>query len=98
VKKWRVYFNRRREAPQVWSVDEGDQTSEVNVQWVAFRSISFDRSSFAADIPEAEADTKPAAWFEFEATAIFSGGGVTFTGAPGILPALRVRALGDQLP
>lgn len=28
---FRVYFNRKREAPQVWSIDEGDQSTEVNV-------------------------------------------------------------------
>lgn len=28
---YRIFFNRRAEAPQVWSVDEGDQTSEINV-------------------------------------------------------------------
>lgn len=31
---WRIYFNRHREAPQVWSIDQGDQSSEVNVQKV----------------------------------------------------------------
>lgn len=28
---WRAYFNRHREAPQVWSIDEGSQETEVNV-------------------------------------------------------------------
>jgi hypothetical protein len=26
-----TYFNRHREAPQVWAIDEGDQSSEINV-------------------------------------------------------------------
>lgn len=30
-KTFRVYFNRHAEAPQVWSVDEGTQETEVNV-------------------------------------------------------------------
>lgn len=28
---YRIYFNRKAEFPQVWSFDEGDQTSEVNI-------------------------------------------------------------------
>lgn len=28
---YRVYFNRKAEAPQVWSFDEGEQTTETNV-------------------------------------------------------------------
>jgi len=28
---FRVYFNRKREAPQIWSIDEGTQATEVNV-------------------------------------------------------------------
>ena len=28
---YRVYFNRKAEAPQVWSTDEGSQTTEINV-------------------------------------------------------------------
>ncbi|HEY1808862.1 MAG TPA: hypothetical protein VGG42_09885 [Acidobacteriaceae bacterium] len=31
-KSFRAYFNRKSEAPQVWSVDEGTQESEVNVK------------------------------------------------------------------
>ncbi len=31
MRRYRVYFNRANEAPQVWSVDEGDQGSEINV-------------------------------------------------------------------
>jgi hypothetical protein len=30
--KWRVYFNRSAEAPQVWSVDQGSINSEINVR------------------------------------------------------------------
>ena len=28
---YRVYFNRELEWPQCWSVDEGDQSTEINV-------------------------------------------------------------------
>jgi hypothetical protein len=31
TKRYRYYFNRWAELPQVWSVDQGDQTSEINV-------------------------------------------------------------------
>jgi hypothetical protein len=30
-KTFRVYYNRCDDAPQIWSVDEGDQTTEINV-------------------------------------------------------------------
>jgi hypothetical protein len=30
-KTFRCYYNRCEDAPQIWSVDEGDQTTEINV-------------------------------------------------------------------
>jgi hypothetical protein len=37
---YRIYFNRKREAPQVWSYDEGDQRSEVNIIDYKLHNIS----------------------------------------------------------
>ena len=31
---YRIYFNRKNEAPQVFSVDCGDQSTEINVSHV----------------------------------------------------------------
>ena len=37
---YRVYYNRRREAPQIVSFDEGDQSTEINVCAVRFHRVS----------------------------------------------------------
>jgi hypothetical protein len=31
---YRLYYHRTENAPQVWSVDSGNQGSEIHVQWV----------------------------------------------------------------
>lgn len=61
MKCYRVFFNRLSEAPQVWSVDEGDQSSEINVS-----AVSLVRCSAETKFNPAETDTlnKPKAWFE----------------------------------
>lgn len=41
VLNYRVYFNRKNEAPQVFSVDEGDQSTEINVARVEGDRVSF---------------------------------------------------------
>lgn len=63
MKQFRVYFNRKREAPQVWSIDEGTQASEINV-------INF----FTHGCPtsgryngEKANDNSPSAWMVVEA-------------------------------
>lgn len=37
---YRVYFNRKNEKPQIWSVDEGHQTSEINVSHWMLHQLS----------------------------------------------------------
>lgn len=37
---YRVYYNRTAEFPQCWSVDEGDQTTELNVSSFELHSVS----------------------------------------------------------
>jgi hypothetical protein len=76
-KFYRVYFNRRSEAPQIWSVDEGDQTTEINVQWVRFEGI-FSETVFDSTVTDKE--NSPCAWIGFYAKAEFEGGGVSFHG------------------
>lgn len=36
---YRIYFNRKKDAPQVWSVDEGSQESEINVREVRLHGV-----------------------------------------------------------
>jgi len=58
---WRVYFNRKNEAPQIWSVDEGDQTSEINVKdWKLHRCDADSREDLSVKV---NPDT-PTAWVE----------------------------------
>lgn len=57
---YRYYFNRKNEAPQVWSVDEGTQGSEINVTKIICHVPS--ESFFDLSI-KVNRDT-PTAWFE----------------------------------
>jgi hypothetical protein len=58
---WRVYFNRRNEAPQIWSIDEGDQTSETNVKdWKLHRCDADSHEDLSV---KPNPDT-PTAWVE----------------------------------
>jgi hypothetical protein len=62
VPNYRVYFNRKNEAPQVWSIDEGDQSSEQNViNWKTHRCDS--DSHYDPTIPDRDPD-HPTAWVE----------------------------------
>lgn len=69
-RKWyRVYYNRKREAPQVWSIDEGDQTSEINVRAVEIKA----RMTTNSDLSNTDAD-KPTVWIEGYAHLTFRNG------------------------
>lgn len=61
VKRYRVYFNRLNEAPQVWSVDEGTQASEVNVIAVSLVNCA---AMTTCDLNETVNHDRPKAWFE----------------------------------
>jgi hypothetical protein len=78
MKTYRVYFNRRSEAPQVWSVDEGTQASEINVQWVSFDGVSIN-SYFNPAVTREQAEFEPSAWLQLFANAHFECGGVRFS-------------------
>ncbi len=36
---FRIYFNRHSDFPLVWSVDQGDQSTEINVKRVVTRGV-----------------------------------------------------------
>lgn len=61
MKLFRVYFNRWNEAPQVWSIDEGDQASEINVRAVSMHHCDMESKTNPA---ETDIENKPKAWFE----------------------------------
>lgn len=80
MKTYRVYFNRELDFPQAWSVDEGDQTSEVNV--IGFQILGAD--CFAKVLPPAERvglDPKksPLAWLQVYGVLRLDGGLAVFT-------------------
>lgn len=77
---WRVYFHKRNgDDPVVWSVDQGDQTSEMHVQWFSFVGCMACSRSNLQPAPGA-----PSGWIELTGVrAEFGKGGVTFTPEPG---------------
>lgn len=58
---YRVYFNRLNEAPQVWSVDDGTQASEINVTAVSLVNCN---AVTRCNLGETDTENKPKAWFE----------------------------------
>ena len=60
---FRAYFNRRSEAPQVWSVDEGSQETEINVKGFVIHGCTVN-AQFNGQRPN---NDSPVAWIEIEA-------------------------------
>jgi hypothetical protein len=58
--EFRVYWNRRAEKPCVWSVDDGSQDGEINVQAIKLHRCDVE-SHWDPDVPK-NPDT-PSAWF-----------------------------------
>jgi hypothetical protein len=80
MERYRAYFNRKREAPQVWSIDEGEQTSEINVQGFRLLPGCTARSVFNNTKPN---EDSPSAWIEIHADGYYiRDGEVYFTRHP----------------
>jgi len=74
---YRVYFHKKENAPQVWSVDEGTQDTEIHVQHVHFVNCYVYTAQNRDNQPG-----QPSGWLEVEAQRMeLSGGCVTFYGA-----------------
>lgn len=58
---YRIYFNRLNEAPLIWSVDEGDQTTEINVMGISLHGCDVETKS---NLAETDTENKPKAWLE----------------------------------
>lgn len=72
-KIFRAYFNRKREFPQVWSIDEGTQASEVNViAFIAHPGCKV-ASRYNGSKPN---DDSPSAWIEIHADHYYIVDGV----------------------
>lgn len=59
---YRWYYNRASEAPQVWSLDDGDQATEINVIGVTCRVPC--KTKVGRPLSEAERQLKPYVWME----------------------------------
>jgi hypothetical protein len=73
---YRVYFHKKENAPQVWSVDEGSQDTEIHVQRVSFVNCNVWTNTNREAQP-----SQPSGWLEVLAQRMeLSGGCVTFYG------------------
>lgn len=70
MKKYRVYFNRHNEFPQVWSVDEGDTETEINVREV----VLIDVRAITKYDPNGDNINTPKAFFEVHGVLEIRGG------------------------
>ncbi len=73
---YRVYFNRLKDDPQVWCVDEGDIRSEINVQYIYFLGVSVRTvTSFATPVGDSK---EPRAWFQVHGVMTIENGAAVF--------------------
>jgi hypothetical protein len=70
---YRIYYNRTAEFPQVWSIDEGEQTSEINVSGFRFHGVTGE-SHYDADILPNR--NTPTAWIEINYATLKVEGGI----------------------
>lgn len=75
MRRFRVYFNRHREFPQIWSFDEGDQASEVNVKNFHLLPGCTSQGGYNGNKPN---DNWPSAWMEIVADEFYIRGGEVF--------------------
>jgi hypothetical protein len=71
IKRYRIYFNRMADWPQVWSVDEGTQVSEVNVIAVHLFVSAETKLGSKAHLGS---DDYPAVWIECRGVLRLNGG------------------------
>lgn len=66
--KYRVYFNHELEWPQAWSVDEGEQSTEINVcGFVLHCGVTADSHTLPSEEKaKSNRQDKPFAWIEVE--------------------------------
>jgi hypothetical protein len=77
MKLYRLYFNRLNEAPQIWSIDEGTQTSEINVSAVSLVNCN---AVTRVDLDETINRDRPKVWIEVIGTLEVVGGVAVITG------------------
>lgn len=76
--KYRVYFNRCPDFPQMWSVDEGTQDTEINVLGFRLtRGVTAESRSHRC-----EDKNVPTGWLEVNGTLHLEGGIAVFRPLP----------------
>jgi hypothetical protein len=78
-KLYRVYFNRANEAPQIWSLDEGTQVSEINVSKAIFRNTEVETGQ---DLAETVNRDRPKAWVQGHGELYVEAGVAIIDGDP----------------
>ena len=64
--RYRLYFNRCEDFPQIWSIDEGTVATEVNV--IGFEMVGcLARSDRAEDFAALDSVREPKAWLAVDA-------------------------------
>lgn len=87
--RYRIYFNKYAENGCIWSVDEGDISSEINVQYLEIRTPCFSGYDCRpeAHLPTTVSGTgldyskHPRAWIETFACRHVGSGGAIFYNA-----------------
>lgn len=71
---YRIYYNRHKDYPFVWSIDEGSQDTEINLIDVILHKVN--RVQTGGDITAPRhSETVPAVWFDvFNATLAVKDG------------------------
>ncbi len=65
--KFRIYIDDFKKNPFIWSIDEGDIRTEVNVKSIAAENVAL---SVGSDL-SADNINSPKAWIEVEAEALY---------------------------
>lgn len=78
MKTYRIYYNREKDWPQVWSVDEGSQATEINVIGVEFDGVQVTSQHLPAPLADTPRES-PFAWFEVTAHLEVVGGVAYFS-------------------
>lgn len=68
---YRVYFNRFSDHPNIWSVDQGTQDTEINVEAVTLLNCNVTTRS---NPQETVNEFRPKAWLEVYGTLRREGG------------------------
>jgi hypothetical protein len=61
---YRIYYNRASDWPQIWSVDEGSQATEINVQGFELSEVSAGAVALPKEARHPDNTVAPSAWLE----------------------------------